>query len=494
MERREGLGGVLDRHAEQEPAGGLRVAEQSVRNRVAAAERRRRERSLGGEGAPHAAREESARAGERGKCCGGEARAEPAGGEHLAQVAGEAEARDVRARPREAPRDLRGGAVGAEHRALRGREPRAPREAARVRREDDAGAERLRQQEHVAPGEPALWKRRSARRQIAQHREAHRELGAERAVSPHEGDRERVELAADAGQRLGERFLRAALGHGHPGERVARRAALRVDVRDRIQRRHPTYEPWVVGEGAKAVDGGEQDVAARRAQGRRVVGLREPEQHARIGRGGRERAQRGREAGRGDLRGAAAAAHRGVRGHGGELGCGRAVATQHAEAAHKGAVDVILEAPHARAGESGAPLPAERTPSAEIQEGQEVPLRPVVAQVATRELRAQVRVEDRPLADRVDARLGNPRRALEARAVADREERLVSHHLQRVAHAHEAGRILRERARREQRVRGRAGREDREVARERSARRQGELRPARAPRPALPGGAPRRAA
>ena len=98
---------------------------------------------------------------------------------------------------------------------------------------------------------------------------------------------------------------------------------------------------------------------------------------------------------------------------------------------------------HPLALEGHAPLAADGAAVAQVEEGEEVALRMVGLERMPHEPRAEVLHEDGPLAHGVDAGLRQIGGALEARAVAHREDVVVLDELQRAPHAHEAARVRR---------------------------------------------------
>ena len=194
-----------------------------------------------------------------------------------------------------------------------------------------------------------------------------------------------------------------------------------------------------------------------------VVGRLESEHDARVAARAesRERAVQHRLT---HLRGAAAADHFGVGLHRRQRGRRRAAGIEHLEALDEAPVDPVLQREHARPRNAASPPRAECRAVAEIQQHQEVTLRPVGAQRVARDARAQVGGEPRSLPHRIDA--GLRKVGFEARAVAGGEERVVRFDLQRRAHAHEAALVRRQRARGKERLARGAGRPDQRVERQ----------------------------
>ena len=271
-----------------------------------------------------------------------------------------------------------------------------------------------------------------------------------------EGDAEGIERRAHPGEHLIQGLLRPAVpGHGNQRQRVPGPASLGEDVARGVHRRHAPHQPRVVAEGPEGVDRGQRHASTRQRQGGRVVGLREPQQHGVVFGRRVEARQRALERRRAELRRAAPAGHLLiVHAPGPREGPGRrAVGIEHLEAPHEAAVDPILPAPQRATAHRHAPLRAEGAAVAEVQQREKVALRAVGPQAPAAQAGAQVVVEHRPLAHRVDAGLRHPGVVVERGTVADGEEIVPVDHLEGRTHAHEAVPIARQRRLREKRGR-----------------------------------------
>ena len=186
---------------------------------------------------------------------------------------------------------------------------------------------------------------------------------------------------------------------------------------------------------------GENAIKCRRG----IVGLFEPDEDTLVGGRGPESPKCGIQTRGPELRRTAAAVHR-FHPHGfgsRKVRGGTTLGIEHAETTHEAAVYPVLELPDRRSSGDEAALLAQGATVAQIQQGQEVGLRPVASQRAARESAAQVRVEHRTLAHGVDPRLGHPVVSGDSGTVARRKESGPALDFERVAHPHEPGRVAR---------------------------------------------------
>ena len=218
---------------------------------------------------------------------------------HLVRVAEETEPRDV------------GDGVREEgpHRVGRGGVERCHlldcRRDVAVRRQHEAGAERLREEERIAGLRAALrpdavgMHRADDREPVLRLRVADRvAAGENRACRTYLlcGGRE------DGTEHLGRKLFR----EGGDRQSEERRAAHRVHIVERIRRRNPAEGRWIVDERREEVEREDDRPLVVELVDGRIIGRREPDQEV-LRFDGDEAPQQLFEAGCGVLRGAAAA-------------------------------------------------------------------------------------------------------------------------------------------------------------------------------------------
>ena len=181
------------------------------------------------------------------------------------------------------------------------------------------------------------------------------------------------------------------------------------------------------------------DVAARGGKGGGVIRLLEPEPHAAVS-PVRSRAQllaqpaeREIERRLTGLRRAAAADHgfHGAPVHPRELVGGPASVVEHLELPHEFPVDPVLQVHHPVALEGCSPLRPESVAVAEVQQGEEIGLRPVTPERTPGHHPPQVVGDEGTLPHRIDPGLRSRRPIPERRAVPHREDPIVVHGLER---------------------------------------------------------------
>ena len=232
---------------------------------------------------------------------------------HFAEMAGEAEAAHIR---------HRGGAVRGQN--LRRCAPRLAHAGDRLRNrggrgvaahmggEQDAGSDRLGEDERIAGAQPALAQD-AAGGDLAVDREAERGFGTFGRMPAGQRDPLAVEAGARAGEHLKQRLLglgRRSGRHHRDGERVERRAAHGENVVERVVRCDLAEHIGVVDDAAEQVDRGDDvSTAGRRRPDGGIVRRREADRHAATGRFRRQPRQGPPQRAGPDLGGAAPAAH-----------------------------------------------------------------------------------------------------------------------------------------------------------------------------------------
>ena len=297
-----------------------------------------------------------------------------------------------------------------------------------------------------------------------------------------------VERRAGAGEHLDEQLLRLVavrgLGQGDQGLGHRRRNAGGVEIGAGVDRGHPPHEPGVVREGGEGVQRCHHPVARGRPVGHGVVRRSSVEDDPRVGAPVRCRVRLGPQSGvperigqavRPHLRGAAAAEHGRragarpgglARRHSVEPGPRRSGDVERLEAVHELPVDPVLQPHDPPALERASPLGAHRGSVAQVEQGEEIALRPVAAEPAPGKQAFQIVDEIRPHAHRVDAGAGALGVVDQRRAVADGEDAVVALHLQRRPRQHEAAVVERQVRAAEQGRRGGAGDPERQVGAE----------------------------
>ncbi len=402
-------------------------------------EPRQSARVLRVQGAAHAVFQALTSAGQQRNAVELDAGADAARAQQRSEMAGEPEAGDVGAGAGgDGSDDAARSRIRSTHRRDGRFDPVAARFAEHVGAPEDPRAERLREDQLIAGREAGLAQQRVAARSVAPDGEADAELGAGHGMAADERDAVDSERGPRAGENLEQCLLAAigrGIGNGDHREREARRDGLRPEIARGVDGGDAADEPRVVGERANRVDARHDDGAIRRRDGGHVIGFGEAEDDGIVARDAEPR-ERARERRRADLRGAAAARHVRHPGHRRERGCPRAVRRQHLEPLHEAAVDPVLQGEHRPALGSDAPLGADRGAVADVQQREEVSLRPVRTQRRRPgDPRAQVARQHGTLTHGVDT--GLRQRRVERGAVPDREEIVVSRDLQRRTDADE---------------------------------------------------------
>ena len=279
--------------------------------------------------------------------------------------------------------------------------------------------------------------------------EADDQFGAGVRVAAQEQNAFRVERRTGACQYLDQKFLgrRAVgrLGQGDQSLGETGRYAGGVEIGTGVDSGYAAHEPGVVREGGEGVQRGDDPVPGRRPVGDRVVRRRRVQDHLLAGfRGSVQTCPRQSSAQPvgSDLCRAAAAEHgsrprlsvRTMRFraglHGSERGQRRAVRVEGLEAFHEPAIDPVLEPHDPATFEGGAPLGAGGAAVAEVEQSQEVALRPVPPESLARVQAFQILDQVGPHAHCVDAGARPVRLVDQGRAVADGEDVVVALHLQ----------------------------------------------------------------